>query len=85
MRSFTYISLLLTTVCLVSARSAQHVGKKLPERAPRSPQLSEDIRYPQYNKRQYVNSTSSKSSMYVYVFYLLANYSRICRQRICYP
>ena len=85
MRSFTHISLLVTTACLVSARSAQHVGKKLPERAPRSPQFSEDIRYPQYNKRQYVNTTSSKSSVHVCAFCPLANWCRIRGQRICYP
>ncbi len=59
MRASTYISL-LASVSLVAARSAQHVGKKLPERAPRSPRLLEDVHYPQFNKRQYVNTTSSE-------------------------
>ena len=85
MHSFTYISLLVTTACLVSARSAQHVGKKLPERTPRSPGFPEDVPYPQYNKRQYVNTTSSKSSLCVYALCPLANCSRIRRQWICYP
>ncbi|KAL9071579.1 MAG: hypothetical protein Q9161_004146 [Pseudevernia consocians] len=57
MHIFTCLSL-LATACVVAARSAQHVGKTLPERAPRSPRLMEEVHYPQYNKRQYVNSTS---------------------------
>lgn len=59
MRTYTYISL-LATVCTVAARSAQHIGKTLPERAPRSPRFLEDVQYPQYNKRQYTNNTSSE-------------------------
>ena len=62
MRVFTYLKL-LATACLVSARSAQHVGKTLPERAPRSLRFIEDVHYPQHNKRQSVNATSSESLM----------------------
>ena len=66
MRASTYISLLVTTACTVAARSAQHVGKTLPERAPRSPRFLENVHYPysQYNKRQYVNTTSSEPRMH---------------------
>ena len=62
MRASTAISL-LATVCIVAARSAQHVGKTLPERAPRLPRILEDVHYPQYNKRSYVNTTSSELSL----------------------
>ena len=62
MRASTYITL-LATVCIVAARSAQHAGKTLPERAPRSRRVLEDVHYPQYNKRSYVNTTSSETSV----------------------
>lgn len=82
----TYISLLVTTFSTVAARSAQHVGKKLPERAPMSPRVLEDVHYPQYNKRQYVNTTTSESLMHTsFDIPLGTNSSRIQRQRICDP
>lgn len=62
MRIFTHLSL-LAIASAVAARSSQHIGKTLLERSPRSPRLTEDVRYPQYEKRQYVNATSSESLM----------------------
>ena len=64
MRPLACISLLVTTVSTVAARSAQHVGKKLPERPPPLPRVPEGVHYPQYNKRQYVNTTSSESPLH---------------------
>lgn len=48
----------MATAYVVAARSAQHVGKTLPERAPRSPRSTKDVHFTQYDKRQYVNTTS---------------------------
>ncbi len=63
MRGFTYLSL-LATASVVAARSAQHVGKTLPEIQPRifprSNYGSEEHIYPQMNKRQVsVNASSN--------------------------
>jgi len=63
MRSSIYLNV-LATLCAVAARSAQHVGKKLPELPPRHiPGFqSENHDFPQMQKRQVSVNASSNCS-----------------------
>ena len=70
MRGYTYISLLAVAVA-VTARSAQHVGKTLPE-LPQRRSLkygSEGRHYPQVNKRQASANASSNELSFIWTIW----------------